>query len=53
MLFVWAFDKEENPNKANWAKANLLFIAGILAIFIAFIIILLAAGALIRNQIGA
>ena len=27
MLFVWAFSKGSNPSKANWAKANLIFIA--------------------------
>ncbi len=26
MLFVWAFGTAANPNKANWAKATLLFI---------------------------
>ena len=25
MLFVWAFGSDTNPNKANWAKANLIF----------------------------
>ena len=25
MLFVWAFGNQENLNKSNWAKANLLF----------------------------
>lgn len=30
MLIVWAFDKQENPNKSNWAKAKLLwYIVGI------------------------
>jgi len=27
MFFIWAFSKEENPNKANWAKANLAWMA--------------------------
>lgn len=27
MLFVWAFSSTENPNKANWAKARLIWIA--------------------------
>ncbi|HKK54025.1 MAG TPA: hypothetical protein VJ926_00680 [Patescibacteria group bacterium] len=27
MLFVWAFSEGENVNKANWAKANLLWMA--------------------------
>lgn len=25
MLIVWAFDSEGNPNKANWAKAKLIW----------------------------
>lgn len=25
MLFVWAFSEAENPSKANWAKAMLLW----------------------------
>lgn len=27
MLFVWAFGSTENPNKANWAKARLIWMA--------------------------
>jgi hypothetical protein len=27
MLFVWAFGSGENPNKANWAKAALIWAA--------------------------
>jgi hypothetical protein len=27
MLFVWAFGSQENPNKANWAKATLIWMA--------------------------
>jgi heme/copper-type cytochrome/quinol oxidase subunit 2 len=27
MLFVWAFGSSENPNKANWAKAALIWVA--------------------------
>lgn len=27
MMFVWGFGDGTNPNKANWAKAYLLFIA--------------------------
>lgn len=26
MLLVWAFSATTNPNKANWAKAQLLFV---------------------------
>lgn len=36
MLFVWAFSKGENPNKRNWARANLIWmgIGIVLAIII-------------------
>ena len=36
MLFVWAFSKGENPNKRNWARANLIWgvIVIVLMIFI-------------------
>ncbi len=27
MLFVWAFGSNENPNKSNWAKATLVWMA--------------------------
>lgn len=27
MLFVWAFGKDVNENKKNWAKANLIWFA--------------------------
>jgi len=27
MLFIWAFSDDTNVNKANWAKANLIFYA--------------------------
>ncbi len=27
MLFVWAFSDDTNPNKANWAKARLIWCA--------------------------
>jgi len=27
MLFVWSFGAGENPNKANWAKAALIWLA--------------------------
>lgn len=39
MYFVWAFSKGENPNKANWAKANLIWAA----IFIGLAILLFVA----------
>lgn len=27
MFFIWAFGDQTNPNKANWAKASLLWMA--------------------------
>lgn len=34
MLFVWAFGNNENPVRQNWAKAQLLLVAIILALVI-------------------
>lgn len=34
MLFVWAFSKGENPNKRNWARANLIWGAIAIALMI-------------------
>jgi len=31
LLFVWAFGDGENPNKKNWAKANLLTVVIVFA----------------------
>lgn len=46
MLIIWAFDKE-NPNRANYAKATLIFIviASIFAFFLGmfFISLLMSA----------
>lgn len=37
MLLIWAFSKEENPNKANWAKANLIWmLVGIILLMLFF-----------------
>jgi heme/copper-type cytochrome/quinol oxidase subunit 2 len=38
-LFVWAFNKSENKNKSNWAKATL--IVYVLRVFIYILIILM------------
>ena len=43
MLFVWAFDSETNPNKANWAKAGLIWAAIIIGIYIVFAMVFGAA----------
>lgn len=34
MLFVWAFGSGTNPNKANWAKAALIWIAIFVVLYI-------------------
>jgi hypothetical protein len=39
MLVVWAFDKQGNPNKANWAKAKLIWYAA--GIGIAILVLML------------
>lgn len=43
MLFVWAFSGGTNPNKANWAKATLLWIVVIIAFYILIALIFGAA----------
>jgi hypothetical protein len=36
MLFVWAFGETTNVNKANWAKATLIWIAISIGLFVVF-----------------
>lgn len=36
MLFVWAFGDNQNQNKANWAKANLIWML-IMFVFVAVV----------------
>ena len=47
MMFVWAFDSSTNPNKANWAKASLIFlcIGVVFAIVITLIFVSAASNA--------
>ena len=40
MLVVWAIDKNGNPNKANWAKAKLLWYALAAGLGILFLILM-------------
>lgn len=40
LLLVWAFSKNTNPNKRNWARAQLLFV------LIAFILVIVFYGSL-------
>lgn len=37
MLFVYAFGDNENVNKQNWAKAQLIFIAVIVGLAVVFL----------------
>lgn len=39
MMFVWAFSSGENPSKANYFKASLIWAAIVLALYIIFFII--------------
>jgi len=34
MLFVWAFGSNTNVNKANWAKATLIWLAVIVSLYL-------------------
>ena len=34
MLFVWAFGSDTNQNKANWAKATLIWMAIVIGLYI-------------------
>jgi len=43
MLFVWAFSGGTNPSKANWAKALLLWLVVIIAIYLFIILVFGAA----------
>jgi len=43
MLFVWAFSGGTNLNKSNWAKANLIWFAIILFIYLIIFAIVGAA----------
>jgi uncharacterized integral membrane protein len=47
MLFVWAFGSNENPNRANWAKAALIWMV------IIFGLLFLVWGSLIALFVGA
>ena len=36
MLFIWAFGGDTNPNKSNWAKAGLIWMAIVIGIYMIF-----------------
>ena len=43
MLFIWGFGSNENPNKANWAKAMLIWFAiGCVLFFILWVTVIAA-----------
>jgi succinate dehydrogenase/fumarate reductase cytochrome b subunit len=39
MLFVWAFGGNANPSKANYAKAGLIFMAIVFALYVLIAIV--------------
>lgn len=47
MLFVWGFGSNENPNKANWAKATLIWVA--IAFALSFILWVTVIAALVGS----
>lgn len=50
MLFVWGFGSGTNPNKANWAKATLLwYLVAVVLMIIVFVIF----GALIFSGLSS
>ena len=53
MLFVWAFGANENPNKANWAKAMLIWYAiGCVLVFLLWSTVIAFVVALGSNDAG-
>lgn len=53
MLFVWAFSSDTHPSKANWAKANLIWILVGMVLFVIFISIFgLALLSFMKNSGG-
>ena len=45
MAFVWGFGSNTNPNKANYCKAWLIFIAIVVARYILLVVFAIGAGA--------
>ena len=45
MAFVWGFGSNTNPNKANYCKAWLIFIAIVVALYILLVVFAIGAGA--------
>lgn len=49
MMFVWAFSNGENPSKANYFKASLIWAAIILGIYVLIIILIFGIFAAAMN----
>jgi len=47
MLLVWAFGSNTNVNKANWAKASLIWM--VIGMIIGFFIFMVAGAAIMQN----
>ena len=45
MAFVWGFGSNTNPNKANYCKAWLIFMAIVVALYILLVVFVIGAGA--------
>ena len=43
MLFVWGFSDSENPNKSNWAKASLIMLLVLTALYVVFGVLIFGA----------
>lgn len=43
MLFVWGFGSNTNPNKANWAKATLIWCAIAIVLYFLFFATIIAS----------
>lgn len=52
MYFVWGFGDNTNPNKANWAKAYLIWIAIGICLWILFFILIFAFQASFIQESG-
>lgn len=46
MYFVWGLGGNTNPNKANWAKASLIWIAIVIALYILIFVVIFSGAAL-------
>lgn len=49
MYFVWGLGGNTNPNKANWAKASLIWLAIAIALYILFFVIIFSGMAVMEG----